>query len=52
MRHHLEPLFVVAVGREVVAVSLHGESGLDEDIRKAVTEIAIREEGVAQAARS
>jgi hypothetical protein len=49
---HPQPLFVVAVGREVVAMPFYGEPAFDEDVRKVVAEIPVREEDVTQEARS
>ena len=48
----LEPLNVRGVVKKVISMSLNGQSGLFQNVREDVSEIAIGEENDAQAARS
>jgi len=48
----LEPRLIGAVGWEEIVVPLDGQSGVDEDLWKALAEIAVGEKDKAQAARS
>ena len=47
-----QPLLISAIGREMVAVALYLQSRGGENVWKACSEVAIREENKVQAARS
>lgn len=48
----LQPLIVGTIGRKQISVAFHRQSGLGEDLRKLLAEVAIGEIGAAHAARS
>ena len=48
----VQPLLISAIGREMVAVALYLQSRGGENVWKACSEVAIREENKVQAARS
>lgn len=49
---YLQPFFIPVIRREVISVTLDGQSGSCEDGGKSSTQIAIGEENASQAARS
>jgi len=47
-----QPVHIGAIGREMVAVAFYLQSRRGENVRKACSEVAVREEDKVQAARS
>ena len=48
----LQPLLVGTVGWKEIAMTFHGQSGINENLRKLLTEVTVSKVDVAHAARS